>query len=187
MSDIKPITGKTEIVRLENLHIRYIPVVTPLDIWNNDMSIANSPHVELYKAMLTYGFRWSELMHTRYVQERMRRFKIGLRRWTEEHVMAHLHVRYAILKSLKKHGYESKRHGKKPIVVLKQPFWHTRFGCNEPFLKGMEVWDGGGRTTALYALGKKVAPVVFYEDKLPGSGDKGKFENKLRMVSGVWE
>ena len=187
MADIKPITGKTQIVKLADLHIRYIPVVTPIDIWNNDMSLPNSPHVELFKIMLMYGFRWSELMHTRYVKERRRRFKIGMRRWTDEHVMEHLHVRYSILKSLQKHGYSSKKHGDKPVVVLKQPFWKTRFGLDKPFLGGMEIWDGGGRSTAMYALGKKEIPCVFYEDKAPGSNDRGKFGKKLKDIKGVWD
>jgi hypothetical protein len=73
------------------------------------------------------------------------------------------------------------------VKVLLSPFWKTRFGLELPWLTGMEIWNGAGRCAAAHVLGLRTIPVLICKDKKPGSGDKGKFGNKLRDVEGVWD
>lgn len=44
--EIRPISKLVDIP-LAGLHYQYIHGVTPIDIWQHDMSLENSPHVEL--------------------------------------------------------------------------------------------------------------------------------------------
>lgn len=183
MAEIRPITGKLEKVELKDLHIQFVPVVTPVKLWNHDMSLENSPHVELMRILLEHGLDWKRIEPTRYVKERTRRFAIGLKRWVEKKIMGHIEVRYDILKSIKKKGFKKSR--QEPIMVLKEPFWKTRFGHEFP--QGYEIWTGAGRASAAYVLGYEKLPVMFYEDKYAGSNKKGRFEKKLKGVQGVWD
>lgn len=184
MSDEVKLIGKPVQVELSLLHVRYIPVVTPIELWNHDMRLINSPHVELMRELLADGLCWGDLKCSRYVRERMHRFKLGMTRWTESYIIQHIHGRHETLKSLKKHGFETSK-SKPPIQVLKEPFWKTRFGCEEKWLKGMEVWNGMGRCAAAYAMGWTAITVQMVEDaKKPG--DKGKFEKKLKGIKGIW-
>ena len=184
MSDeVKAISGPKNI-KLSKLHVRCIPVLTPLDLWGNDMSLENSPHVELMREFLEHGMTWGNLKSTRYVRERMRRFKLGITRWTEPYIIQHLHKRYDILRSLKKEGFVAKK-SKPPIQVLREPLWKTRFGCNEEWLEGREIYNGAGRCAAAMALGWESITVIMVKDaKKPG--DKGKFEKKLKCIEGIW-
>ena len=184
MSDEIKSTGKSVKVRLSELHIQYIPAFTPIELWNYDMSLINSPHVELMRDLLENGFSWDRLKSGRYAQERMRRFELGVKRWTEPYIIEHIKKRYDVLKSLKKHGYSKKR-AVPPIQVLKEPLWKTRFGCSEPFLNGMEIYNGAGRCSAAVALGWEEIPVEMVKDAKK-YGDKGKFEKKLRGINGIW-
>ena len=184
--EIRPKTGKLERIPLHNLHIQYIPVVTPIRLWNFDMLLKNSPHVEVARSFQDNGFDMDHLLTTRYVQERIRRRELGMRRWSDKKIREHLKTRYKTFKSLKKFGYQESKHGDRPIMVLEQPFWRTRFGACNYWLQGREIYNGAGRCMAAYVLGWETIPVMMCEDKKPGSKDKGKFERKLAKVKGVW-
>jgi len=188
--DIKIVSGTVD-VPLKDLHIQYVHNVTPAELWNFDMSLANSPHVELLKLIREKGFDWDEIWKTRYVAERLNRFKLGMNNWTRKHLKEHIKWRYEVLRSLKHHGYKAKLHitakGKnRPVRILKEPFWKTRFGFERDWLTGYEIWDGGGRSSAAMALGWETIPAVICEDRYPGSKKKGMFDKKLSMVKGVW-
>jgi len=184
LEDIKA-TQEVSKAKIADLNYRYIPVVCPIELWNNDMSVINSPHVELMRLLLKYGKDWGKIKNCRYVAERQHRYDIGMTRWTKEYIKHHVfEKRYKILKSIKKHGFKSKFYGDRPVKILREPFWRTRFGLD---IKGFEIWDGGGRTAASYALGKTEIKVHWYEDAYPGTGLKGKFKNKLKNIKGVWD
>lgn len=185
MPEIIPIEKKLRKVKLADLHIRYIPVVTPINLWNFDMGLPKSPHVELMRIFARHRFDWSRLSSSRYYKERRLRRKIGMRRWTEEKIFNHIIARYKIWRSIKNNGYDKHRDRVNPIKVLPEPFWKTRFGMKK--LNGMEIWNGAGRCAAAYALGYDSLPVLMCEDAHPGTGHKGKFESKLATVKGVWK
>jgi len=191
MSKIADVVPKKKAVlkdiKLSLLHYQFIPIVTPIKLWNYDMSLAHSPHVELMTILLEHGFCWPKIAGTRYVTERIRRHDLGLSQWTESKIKEHIKRRFAILRSLQRAGYRDKLHGKKPVAVLRHPFWKSRFGYDRDWFKGMEIWDGGGRCAAAMALGWETIPAMMYEDVKPGSRDKGKFKTKLAQVNGVWD
>ena len=187
MSDIKVIRKAS--IEVAKLHVRWIPVVTPLNIWNNDMSLPNSPHVELMELFKEYGFDWDRIKMTRYFAERKHRFEIGMHRWTKAYIKAHCMKRYKIFKSMAK-GFNKEKCKGDPIKVLRFPFWATRFQQypgNVMSSHVMEIWNGAGRSSAAHVLGIKKLPCVICEDAKPGSGDKGKFRKKLKSIKGVWE
>jgi hypothetical protein len=181
------ITSDLVDIPVRNLNIRYIPVVTPIDMWNHDMSLKNSPHVELLKAIKEVGLDWEALSKTRYWLERKHRFDIGFKDWNKKKIKTHIKRRWAIYKSLKKSGFRPKLRGEKPVVVLKEPFWKTRFGLDEKWHKGPQIWDGGGVCVAAYFLGWDTIKGYYAKDKYPGSKKKGTFEHKLRFVEDCWE
>lgn len=186
MASQEIIPVKLKPILLEKLHIRYIPFVTPIDMWNYDMSLINSPHVELCNIFATNKLDWKEIRKSRYYKERVRRWEIGMKRWTTEKIESHIVDRYKIFRSIKKHGFKKRLVNADPIYVLKEPFWRTRFGLNENFLGGYEIWNGAGRCAALHVLGVETINVLISKDANPGSCDKGTFASKLKGVKEVW-
>lgn len=186
--DVKPlvIKGRKEL-KLDSLNYQFVPIVTPIKLWNYDMALKTSPHVELMRLFLDHGLDWEKIEETRYFKERVRRHDLGLRQWTTTRIKEHVQRRYAILRSLKRAGYRKKLYRDKPVSILKKPFWSTRFEYKKDFLTGKEIWDGGGRCAAAYALGWETIPIVYYCDVSPGSKTKGKFSSKLENVKGVWD
>jgi len=174
-------------IPLKNLHIRYIPVVTPIEMWWHKMRLVGSPHMALLNTIERHGLDWHTLEHTVYWAEREHRYNIGFKDWTEEKIKAHIKRRWELVKSIKKKGFKKKLYGDKPVIVLDKPFWTTRFGLKEDWLKGPEIWDGAGRCMASLFLGKKTIKGYYAEDLYPGTGKKGKFEEKLKCVKGVWK
>ena len=181
--EVKEVSGKLVNVRLADLHYQYIPVVTPAEIWENDMALPTSPHVEMLR-MLVDG---QPATGTRYWSERQRRRLLGMSQWTDDHIRHHIKVRRGILQSLKKHGFKPDLYKDRPVKILMEPFWKTRFGGTPEWVKGMEIWDGGGRCAAAFVLGWETIPAVMVRDRAPGSGDKGGFAAKLSRVPPVWE
>jgi hypothetical protein len=112
---------------------------------------------------------------------------MGFKSWTTDKIKCHIKRRWDIYKSLKSKGFKQKLSGDKQVLILKKPFWKTRFGLDEKWLDGYEIWDGGGRCMAAYQLGWKTVPALICEDTQPGSKLKGKFEEKLKCVKGmIW-
>jgi len=188
MAEIKRISGPiNEYVELAQLHYQYIPVVTDIELWNGDMSLPNSPHVELVRLMLTMknGLRWDEIKQTRYYKDRM--FRVGHGVGNEIYVQTKIMSRHIVLKKILKHGFDRKKSNECPIVILNEPFWKTRFQAKEPWLNGMEIWDGGGRCAIAYVLGETKVPAYIYEDAHPGLGTSKKFKKKLHGVKGLFD
>lgn len=180
-------TSKRISIPIADICCQYIPVLSPVEIWNYDLRLKNSPHVEILELIAQYGFDWKRIMLSRYVKERQRRFIMGMERWTDAYIKEHVNRRWKIYKSLSKYSYKKKLEKDKPVVVLDKPFWQTRFSVKEKFLKGKECWDGMGRLSSAYLLGMKEYPIVMAKDKYPGTGKKGKFKDKLRNVEGIWD
>jgi hypothetical protein len=184
MSEIK-IVGKLEKIPLAKLHFQFIPILTDLELWNHDMSLPNSPQVEVASLLLKHGKNWSKLKDCRYAQDRRHRFKCGQKKWTEKAIKEHiLGSRYSILRSLKKRGFRKEMSKQQPISVLREPLWKSRFGYDTDWLQGAEIYHGGRRCAAAYVLGWKTVPGYWARDKRK-PGDKGKFETKLKGL-GVW-
>jgi len=183
--DIK-IVSRMQPIALAKLRIRYIPVLTPIEMWNFDLRLKNSPHVELIQLIMKYGFEWKMIMKTRYVRERRHRYVCGLDKWEDKHIKEHVIKRWKTYKSLQKYGYSKKKEKKKPVIVLQKPFWKSRFEVKEPWLKGLEIWNGAGRCAAACCMGWDFYPAVLAEDRYPKSHKKGKFKDKLINVEGVF-
>lgn len=178
-SDYKIISGLEEIP-LSELHIRYIPMAK-LERWYraengyNMMALVNSPHVEIMKIFLKYGFKLSLLMKTRYWSERIHRPEVGIKEWTKKYLIKHLKNRYKTFISLQKHGFlqekcwDNKKKRDRSILVWKEPFWNTRFNLTNPKIKGLEIQNGAGRCAAAYVLGYKTIPGKHIEDRNPGT------------------
>lgn len=180
MSEYRLINNKLVKASLNTLNYQFIPMLTHESIWNFDMSLPNSPQVECAKLLLRHGRNWSKLKHCRFAEDRRHRYRCGINKWTEKAIKEHiLGSRYDILMSIMKREFDKKLNKKQPITVLIAPFWATRFNYNEEWLNGPEIYHGGRRCAALYALGYKTVPVLWAKDKKPGTCDGGKFESKV--------
>jgi hypothetical protein len=173
-------------VELSTLHNQYIPYITPIDLWNNDMSLAMSPHVEMLQYIVKHGFNWKEIFKLRYAQERMRRAEIGWPKWDKATIKRRIMVRWKIYKSLAAHGYKQSM-AVTPIMILEKPFWTTRFGLKDDRIRGPEIFDGAGRCSAAYVLGWDAILADICIDPKAGTGDRGRFASKLKpMEKHVW-
>ena len=180
MSEVIYISKKVYSVRLLDLHYQFIPEFTDMDIWQNDMSLPNSPQVECAQLLLKYGRNWGKLKDCKFAQDRRHRYELGMKKWTEKNIKKHiLGSRYDILMSIRKNGFDKEKNKKQPIAVLMEPFWMTRFGWNASWLEGPEIYHGGRRCAAMYALGYEKVQVLFMKDKYPGSNRSGKYGEKV--------
>lgn len=182
--EVRPVSDKLVRVKLADLHYQYIPVVTPEELWNHDMALPTSPHVEMLKLVARTAH--PNVRATRYWKERVRRREIGMAQWTDEHIEEHIRRRILTFESMRKRGFKPALYKDRPIRVLAEPFWKTRFGGTPEWVQGLEIWDGGGRCAAAYVLGWETIKVQMVRDRKPGSGDRGAFEQKLAAVEGVW-
>jgi hypothetical protein len=178
-------------VPLESLRVQYVHGVTPIELWNYDMALATSPHVELLKKIAKYGLNWNVIMKTRYWAERAHRRNIGMAQWTGKHIREHILVRWKTYLSLRDNGFTPEMYTGKtkshPIKVMSTPMWESRFGYKAHFLRGPEIFDGAGRCSAACALGWKKIPVVWVEDARAGTKNPGGYKEKLESVKGVWD
>ena len=187
MADEIKIISKLVKIPIKKLHIQFIPVVTPMDIWNYDMSLKHSPHVELLRFIYKHGFDWKKIMKSRFARIRQHRYVMGMDKWTNDRIKEHVRKRWDIFESLRKKSFIKKKSKKKPIIVLEVPFWQSRFGYKAKWLKGPELWNGGRRCAAARVLGWETIPGFYAVDRYPGTKRKGRFENKLLNVEGVFE
>jgi len=176
MDDIRAIS-KCENVPLSELHHRYIPKVTPLNLYpgKDPMLFSESHHVSLLRLILEHGFNWPMIAEHPYYLERKHRHDIGVTRWNHKKIVNHIKRRWDIFVSLKKNGFSKKLAGDKPIIVLRKPLWETRYAWDSGFLKGPEIWNGAGRCAAAIVLGWKTIPAYWAEDIQAGNGNGSRF------------
>jgi hypothetical protein len=190
IDDEAVVVGDLQDFQLDLLHYQYIPYVTPFqEIWRCDMSLSNSPHVELLRAIEEHGLNWKVLWQTRYVAERVRRRRVlKWRKWTDSYIRNHIKTRWNTYLSLKANGLDPRLYkDDSPVKILQVPLWQSRFGIVTPGIHGMEIFDGGGRCAAAYALGWKAIKAVPIVDRLPGTCERGYLGVKLRSISKeVW-
>jgi len=187
MDEIVKVRGPVE-VELKDLHYQFVPIITDTELWLNDMSLPNSPHVELMRVLLSMieakTFIWDEIKKTRYYKDRIFKIEHGMgdKAYAKKKILA----RYEVLKSIRKHGFKRRGNAKYPIVVLQEPFWKTRFGYEADWLRGPEIWDGGGRCAIAWVFGIRSVPAYIYQDAAPGIKGSAKFEEKLKHVKGLF-
>ena len=153
---------------MRNCMIFIISLYLSLRIWRYGITICLSLTARRLSAvlLLAYGPDWSKLKDCRFAEDRRHRYRLGMKKWTEKNIREHiLGSRYQILMSIKKHGFDRKRNKKQPVSVLKEPFWKSRFNFEAEWLQGKEIYHGGRRCSALYALGYDSVPVLFVKDK----------------------
>lgn len=169
-------------IELAKLHHRYIPKITPLDLYPgaDPMLFSKSHHVSLLRTIIKHGLDWGRLKKHPYYVERQHRYNIGITNWTNSRIQEHIAHRWDTYRSLKNKGYDKKLGDAKPIVVLERPLWETRFGWESGFLSGPEIYDGAGRCAAAIVLGWDKIRVAMATDAKPGTCEAGKYLGKIK-------
>ena len=175
--------SKTISINLEKLHLRYVPQVEPLHLYNNDMSLKNSPHLEMLHLIGMYGFDWDRIENSRYGQILQHKHIMGVGGYEKKDILDNLSKAWRTHSSIATRGL---RDGKK-VIVLNKPFWKTRFGHKEKGIKGMEIWKGVWICAAAYYLGIKVVKGRIAKDAYPGSKIKGTFEEMYKGIEGIFD
>ena len=154
MAEVKKV-GKIVKVPIMRLHLQYLPKVSPIWLYpgKDPYRIDKTHHVTLLRHIIKYGLNWKKLKKLKYVAERRHRYDIGIRVWTDSKLREHIERRWKIYRSLKKRGWKSSMSKVKPVLVLKKPLFETRYNWESGFLKGPEVYDGFGRSSAAFVLG----------------------------------
>jgi len=173
-NEVKVIGRK--IIALADLHHQYVKPIYQEEFWHDDMSVPNSPHVEIMRIFMKYGFDVNRLKASRYVADKRKRFVLGRKAWTDDYIFnKHLKKRWKVFRLVKK-GFTG---WIRPIMILTEPFWKTRFGNTPEWVKGPELWDGHGRASAMYVMGYYKTEVDVCEDAKPGSGQWKKVQKEL--------
>jgi hypothetical protein len=147
----KVVLGKKRNFALADLNYQYVPGLTSDDIWHGDMSLPNSPQVELLQLLIKHGPYWDAIENCRFVQDRRYRRAKGVKKWTEEAIKEHIFLsRWRMLIGIKSFGYSQKRCKGQPVVVLRKPLFN---GGLAP-----EIFHGGRRCAAAYVLGHTELP-----------------------------
>lgn len=180
--EIKYIT-KTTTIPIEKLHLRYVPHVEPLHLYNNDMRLKNSPHVEMLYLIAIHGFNWDKLKNSRYVQILKHKHIMGINGYGTGEILNTLNNAWRTYISISRRGVRDR----KGVIVLKTPFWVTRFGCKKEKIKGMEIWKGVWVCAAASFLGITKVKGRMAKDAYPGSKIKGDFEEMYKDVEGVFD
>ena len=69
------------------------------------------------------------------------------------------------------------------ISVLEEPIWKTRYGLEEDFLKGYEIYHGHHRIVCCCAFGFETIPANILIDRHPGTCKFAKFDKVLKEIS----
>lgn len=163
-------SGPQREYRLADLYYQYLPKYTSMAIWNNDMSLPNSPQVELLRLWLDVGWDWPKLMDSRLAHDRRYRHKRGASKWTESRIQDHITHRVSIYKSIKKHGFRKSMSSKQPIAIMETPLVKL-FDVKYSIARAPEIYHGGRRCAAMYVLGHET---VTARPGIPESIDKYK-------------
>ena len=185
VNEVKLVDKKVVDIPINNLHVQFVPAANPWKFWHgyDMMALRTSPHVEILEMYVKHGFNKELFMQTSYFKERQERRTIhGRTNWTDKYIFEHINNRIKIYDSLKKKGYKHKLHKYHPILVLKTPFWETRFGEKHDGVVGPEILDGAGRCSAAYVLGWKTIPGMWVEDRSPGTKKCKVWEGKFKSL-----
>ena len=174
-------TSKLTQIDISKLHLRYVPHVEPLHLYNDDMSLKASPHVEMLYLIGTYGFDWDRIKESRYGQILEYKHVMGVGGYDRNDILDNLNKAWRTYSSIATRGMRDRR----SVIILKKPFWATRFGHKK--IKGMEIWKGVWVCAAACFLGMKTVKGRMAEDAYPGSGVKGIFEEMYKGVEGVFD
>ncbi len=177
--DVKIISALSNI-ELAGLKYRYIPMAKIEPFWNGQqmMAIESSPHVEILKVLIKKRWDWDTILAMPYsIERKERRTLHGQKKWTDKYLINHLKTFFELYKSMDKDGYKLKL-SKRPVMILKEPFWKTRFNLNDDRIVGPEIWNGGHRCACAYVLGWKTIPGYWAEDICPGKMVCSKIEAK---------
>jgi len=169
-------------IDLDKLHLRYVPNVEPLHLYNNDMRLKSSPHIEMLYLIGQYGFDWDRIKNSRYGKILQYKHVLGVGGYDRENILDNLNKAWRTYSSIANRGIRSR----KAVVVLQEPFWVTRFGYNKKEIKGMEIWKGVWVCASAYFLGIKTVKGYMAKDVYPGSGIKGVFEKMYSEIEGIW-
>ncbi len=176
-------TSKYMNIELKKLHIRYVPQVEPMHLYNNDLSLKNSPHVEMLHILATYGFDWYKIENSRYGQILQHKHVMGVGGYDKEAILETLNKAWRTHSSIAMKGLKERRN----VVALDKPFWETRFGYKNEHVSGLEIWKGVWVCAAALFLGFKTVKGRIAEDSYPGSGIKGPFEGMYGRIEGVFD
>lgn len=139
---------------LADLHYQYLPKFTSNSIWHSDMSLPNSPQVEVLELWIKHGWNWNVLMESRLAEDRRYRRTKGYGKWNEKKIKVHIEHRIKIMKSIKKRGFVPSMSKSQPIAVLETPL-ASYLGARSDIAKAPEIYHGGRRCAAMYVLGFK--------------------------------
>ncbi len=172
------VVGKTRI-KTEKVHFQYLAPVFNEKFWpNSSMSLSNSPHVRFLKKYQKAGMNIDKLWNTDYVKLMEYWNSIGFHKRDKKFIINKMRRFIRLYESIKKRKFKDKHR----IQVLKKPFWITRYGGEERFLKGYELWHGHHRASCCYALGVNRIPCVILEDKKPGSMKCSRIDKRLNGI-----
>jgi len=166
-------------ININELHFQYIPIVYNEKFWaGRKLTIANSPHVRLLKQYKKIGTQWEELWQTDYVKMMEYWNSIGFHKRDKTFIISKMKRFFILYKSIKSKGYQESN----CISVLSRPLYVTRYGHEESFLEGYEIWHGHHRAVCCYVVGIKKIKCKLFKDIKPNSKKCRRIDRRLRKI-----
>lgn len=151
-------------VPLEGLKVRFVGIYDDIRTFRGD--IDNCLETQLFRVFKEFKGNFTIAKETDYVKRylriaEMRGFKPKVEELLNRKLRLFTYIR-------KKHFIQRKRKGD-PILLLKEPFWKTRYGGEFDSLEGPEIWEGVSVCAALWVTNQKRVKVLWAKDRAPGT------------------
>lgn len=171
-------------VDIDSLQFQYIPRLVCHRLWldSDVMKVGFSPHVDLLRIYVNHGLDYSLMMKSSYAELQRYWNDINFRTTngnvrTEKFIKSKIDGFIKLFNSIKNKGFDRSNH----LIVLKKPFWTTRYGFHRDIGDDYEIWSGHHRASCCYVLGIPAVPCKIFVDKKPNTHKSG-FDKRLKHV-----
>ena len=167
-------------IPISQLHFQYLEPVFNKKFWpENDMLVANSPHVHFLKLYQKHGDNFKELWKSRYVQQFLYWRRIGFHHRDDKYIKSKIRRVVNLYNSIKRHGYIKKHR----ISALSESIWASRYGGKNVFLGDYEIWHGHHRSAVCYVLGIKEVPCILFQNILFNTKKGDKLLKRINSIN----
>jgi hypothetical protein len=154
-------------------------------------AVQDSPHVKLLNKVAQRGeeyvfSHYMDLEYTFFLKNQKYKYnyfngEVISRVMSEQQILSRIKSFIGVYNSIKTNGYLNPPFAKRPICILDQPFWNTRYGAHLPnSLK--EVFIGHHRLASLCALGQESINVVLLRDVHGSTMTMNSHYNFLKII-----
>lgn len=165
-----------EYIPLKGLKVRFVGIYEDVRTFRGDLETCLES--QLFRIFKEFGNKKVLTKESEYAKRYMRIAEINGHRPNLE---KHLAKKFYHFQYVRKHGFLLRKRRGDPILILKEPFWKTRYGEEFDVLEGPEIWEGVTVCAALWVTNKERVRVLWARDRYPGRKDVYKDVEELKL------